>query len=191
MGAKISIFRLVAALIIMGVFPVIAIGNHLNIQSQDNIFEVSAQISPRLGSDSYDIFSEINVLSLSELSGVDKIDERDIVLIHMAKGPGNVAYPFSITRENSILEHDGFAFTIKGQIVKLDGERATLKYNFESFLPTRKMEAALINSPYGEKQVRLAVNSQSTPRLTGIIFDGHTYRHSTIYNPLSTGTGQQ
>ena len=175
----ISFFRVWLAGLIMGVMPFIAIANHLYIQSQDEKFEIIAQFSMRAGTDLYEITSELNHLSLSELSGADEFKRGETVFVHMAKGPEAIAYPFALTT-HSAKAFDENAFTLKAVIVEADTETVNLRYNFEKFLPSRDLKQRLSQKISLPTKIELAVNSHSVPRLSAVIVDGQKFAHQVI-----------
>lgn len=177
---------IISGLILAGV-PFVAIAQHWHVQAKDDRFVVLSELYPLGHSENVDISSEINRLDLEELSGSDNIKARDSVYVHMAAGPEKIAYPFGISKTKTKIRSDEHAFSVKGTVRHKEGSVIDVRYNFETFLPSKDMTSALNSGTPSVVQVELAVNKQATARLVAIEINGQRYPYRVIEKPELNG----
>lgn len=180
---------IISGLILAGL-PFLAIAQHWHVQASDARFTVPAKLSVHSYTENVDIYSEINRLDLDELSGTDNIRERDTVFVHMASGPGTIAYPFGISKSRARTRTEEHAFSVRGTVMARKGKIIDVKYNFETFLPTREMKAVISRSPSRYVNIELAANQQSVTRLVAVQIDGMRYPYRVIEKPVLKGLTQ-
>jgi hypothetical protein len=174
---------IISGVLLAGI-PLLAIASHLHIESQDIRFEIPSALVPRANVDNIDIWSEINELDLSEMSGTDAISRWDDVYIHMATGPNLIAYPFAVTHDRPETHKDGYAFSIRATVIDKADKIITLRYNFESFLPTRELRPRLQTELSTRANIELAVNKHGVARLVAIKLDGLRYPYRVMDSPV-------
>ena len=160
------------------------IAKHWHIENRAPRFVLSSMITPVPNAENMEIMTEINILDLDDLAGTDQIRSRDTVFVHMAMGPENIAYPFAITRDKPHAKSDNYAFYIKGQVVDVDSKIATIRYNFETFLPSRQLGERIGQTRNPDVQIELAVNDQAVARLVAVQVDGTKYPYRVIERPV-------
>lgn len=185
--------RTIGALFLTGVilagFPLGAIARHNYIQEKDVQFEVTSAISPRVGVENFDIWSEINFLDLSELTGGDNFLRGQTVYVHMSKGPEKIAYPFAVTAERPET-NDPTVFSIKGRVAGRQNNHLQIRYNFETFLPPDSVRTIFLNDPNTPSSVVLAVNNQGVPRLVSVEIDQQSFPYRKMDVPALSGLTQ-
>lgn len=185
--------RTIGALLLTGIllagFPLGAIARHNYIQEQDVQFEVNSAISPRVGVENFDIWSEINFLDLTELTGGDSFLRGQTVYVHMSKGPGKVAYPFAVTSDRPET-NDTSVFSIKGRVAGRQNDHLQVRYNFETFLPPETVRNIFLSDPNTPSSVVLAVNNQGVPRLVSVEIDQQSYPYRKMDVPALSGLTQ-
>lgn len=177
---------ILSGLILAGL-PFIAIAQHWHVQANDARFDVPSELAFYSYTENVDIKSEINRLDLGELSGPDNIRVRDTVYIHMAAGPGKIAYPFGISKARAASKREEHAFSVRGKVMAREGTVIDIRYNFETFLPTREMKSAIEKPITGPVQAELAVNSQSVARLVALEINGKRYAYRVMEKPVLKG----
>ena len=182
------ITTIITGLVLAG-FPLIAIARHSFIQDKDIHFSVQSSISPRADVENFDIWSDINMLDLKELSGSDRFLRGQSVFVHMSKGPGNIAYPFAVTSEQPKSLEDS-VFTLKGKVTGRENNTLVVRYNFETFLPPKDLKKAVMSSPNTPAISVLAINDQGTPRLVSVELNGKTYPYRKMDAPELNGFTQ-
>lgn len=183
MGRNKSRGILLSGLILAG-FPLMAIAKHRHIETQDIRFEVPSVMETKAGAENVGLWSEINALDLNELSGTDNIKRWDTVYVHMATGPGLIAYPFGISKDRPVAHKDNRAFSIRGKVMKRDNKTITVRYNFETFLPSQNLKSIVTADHNDDLMVELAVNDQSVARLVALTVDGVRYPYKMIETPV-------
>ena len=151
---------------------------------------VSSDLTARQDIENVDIKSEINTLDLSELTGTNNLQVRDTVYIHMAMGPGKIAYPFGVSRERPKTRKNTYAFAIRGTVTQRDGDQVTLRYNFEKFLPTHEMKPLVHTGTNPGTEVEIAINRKAVARLVAVKIDGVRYPYRVIEKPVLKGFTQ-
>ncbi len=174
MNQKRTILGLLMTGILLAGFPLGAIARHNFIQEQDVRIEVMSAISPRVGAENFNIWSELNFLDLTELSGGDNFLRGQTVYIHMSKGPDEVAYPFAITSDKPVT-NDSSVFSIKGKVTGREDNSLQVRYNFETFLPPKDLKKIIRQNPNTPSSVHLAINEQGVPRLVSIEVGGELF----------------
>lgn len=188
MNRKRTFAGLLVTGIILAGFPLGAIARHNYIQEQDIHFEVISAISPRAGVENFDIWSELNFLDLSELSGGDSFLRGQTVYVHMSKGPGKVAYPFAVTSAKPET-NDKSVFAVKGKVTGRQNGSLQIRYNFETFLPPNDLKNIMLRDPNKPSTVILALNDQGVPRLVSIQVDGKSYPYRKMDVPSFSFSG--
>ncbi len=185
--------RTIGALFLTGIllagFPLGAIARHNYIQEQDVKIEVKSAISPRVGAENFEIWSEINFLNLAELSGGDNFLRGQTVYVHMSKGPGNVSYPFAVTSDRPIT-NDNTVFAIRGKVTGRENDSLQVRYNFETFLPSTDVKSIFRKNPNAPSTAMLAINEQGVARLVSVQVDGKTYPYRRMEVPALNGLSQ-
>ncbi len=185
--------RTFGALILTGIllagFPLGAIARHNYIQEQDVQIEVKSAISPRVGVENFEIWSEINFLNLEELSGGDNFLRGQTVYVHMSKGPSNVAYPFAVTSDRPIT-NDTSVFAIRGKVTGRENDSLQVRYNFETFLPSKDVKSIFRNNPNTPSTAMLAINDQGIARLVSVKVNGEIYPYRRMEVPALNGLSQ-
>ncbi len=175
---------------ILAGLPFAAIAQHWHVASKDVLFAVASDLSAQQNIENVDIQSEINTLDLSELTGVNNIHAWDTVFVHMATGPGKIAYPFGLSREKPVMNTSEHAFAVRGTVTAREGDIITLRYNFETFLPTQEMRPLVANGLKPGAEVELAVNRKAVARLVAVKIDGVRYPYRVIEKPVLKGFTQ-
>lgn len=189
MNRKHTIGALLLTGVLLAGFPLGAIARHSYIQEQDVRFEVKSAISPRVGVENFEIWSEINFLNLTELSGGDNYLRGQTVFVHMSKGPGNVAYPFAVTSDRPIT-NDTSVFAIRGKVTGRENNFLQVRYNFETFLPPKEIRSIFRNNPNSPSTAMLAINDQGVARLVSVDVNGETYPYRKTDVPALNGLRQ-
>lgn len=187
---KASLSGIIISGLLLAGLPFLVIAKHWHVESRAPRFELMSEISVLPDAENMELRSEINRLDLSELSGTDAVEPRDSIYVHMATGPGMIAYPFSVTREKPMSKTDGYAFSIRGSVVERKDDIITVRYNFETFLPSRKLEQKLIARQTPNARIELAVNEQSIARLVNVRVDGESYPYRVIERPVLGGVNE-
>lgn len=177
---------ILSGLILAGL-PFLAIAQHWHVQAKDARFAVPSQLAFHDYTENVDIDSEINRLDLEQLSGTDNISVRDTVYVHMASGPGMIAYPFGISKTRTASKREEHAFSLRGTVMAREGAIIDIRYNFETFLPTREMKPALASRVDAPVLAELAVNDHSVARLVAIEIGGVRYPYRVIEKPVLKG----
>jgi len=179
---------IITGLILAG-FPLLAIARHSYIQDQDVHFEVQSSVSPRADVENFDIWSDINMLDLSELSGSDAFLRGQTVYVHMSKGPQRIAYPFAVTSEPPE-NPEASVFAIRGKVTGREGDTLIVRYNFETFLPPNDLRSVIRLAPNQPAKTVLAVNNQGMARLVSVEVDGKSYAYRKLSVPELNGLTQ-
>lgn len=187
---KSSLTGIIISGILLAGLPFVAIAKHWHIEAQDVRFEILTDISYKSGSENVDLWTEINTLDLSELTGADNLRQWDSVYVHMAKGPDLIAYPFGVTHEMPRVRRDGYAFSIKGTITEREGDTIKLRYHFETFLPPRPVRNLIADPDHAGTKIELAVNKQAVARLVSVNIDGVRYPYRVLEKPVLRTTSQ-
>ena len=168
--------------IILAGFPLLAIARHSYIEDQDIRFSVPSNISPRADIENFDIWSDINKLDLDQLSGRDGFLRGQTIYVHFSKGPNTIAYPFAVTSQKP--ENLGQnVFVIRGKVTGRENNNLVIRYNFETFLPSKKVKQLIHETPSSTAMVELAVNDQGIARLFAIEIEGKKYPYRKIEVP--------
>ncbi len=175
--------------VVLAGFPLIAIARHSYVQDQDIHFEVSSTISPRSDVENFDIWSDINMLDLAKLSGSNNFLRGQTVFVHMSKGPNNIAYPFAVT-SNRPENTDKSVFTIRGKVTGRDQTTLIVRYNFETFLPSKPIQKVVRSDPSREAKAVLAINDKGLARLVSVEIEGKSYPYRKIDLPALDGLTQ-
>ncbi len=187
--AKTSPIGAILSGIVLAGLPLLAIARHRHIETQDVRFVVPATVMPRSDVENLDIWSEINSLDLSELSGTNMVQRGDVVYIHMAAGPDKIAYPFAITPYRP--DSDGTTFfSIRGKVTDRQDDTIIVRYNFETFLPPQALKTVVRQRSDYKASVEVAVNQKAIGRLLAVEVDGVRYPYRMIENPLLKGFTQ-
>ncbi len=173
--------------IILAGLPFIAIAQHWHVESKDVRFAVPSQLEPQPYSENVDIDTEINRLNLDDLSGTDNIQVNDKVYIHMATGPDLIAYPFGISKNKARTRRGEHAFAIRATVTSREDREIEVRYNFETFLPSRNMKSVLSAMRNIPAAVELSVNQNSVARLVAVNIDGTRYPYRVIEKPVLKG----
>lgn len=185
--------RTFGALVLTGVllagFPLGAIARHNYIQEQDIQFEVPSAISPRIGVENFDIWSDINFLDLNELTGGDNFLRGQTVYVHLSKGPNKIAYPFAVTADRPET-NDPNVFSIRGRVAGRQNNHLQVRYNFETFLPPEQVRSIFLSAPNTPSSVILAVNDQGVPRLVSIEIEDKSFPYRKMEVPALSGLTQ-
>ena len=182
-----SFMRIMIAGLILAGLPFVAIAQHWHITSKDARFEVLTELSVKPDAANVEITSEITQLNLSELTGTNNIKRWDTVYVHMASGPGLIAYPFGISKDRPRGRRDKHAFSLRAFVTEREDDLITLKYSFDTFLPSQDMKPLLRGATYPQTRVEVAVNSQSVARLVAVELDGVRYPYRVIEKPVLKG----
>ena len=170
--------------IILGGFPLMAIARHSYIEEQDVRLIVPSNISPRADVENFDIWSDINRLDLDQLSGPDSFLRGQTIYVHFSRGPDKIAYPFAVTNQRpDSLEKN--VFVVRGKVTGRDDSALIIRYNFETFLPSRDIKQLIMNNPSASVMVELAINDQGAARLTTIEIEGEEYPYRKIEVPAA------
>jgi len=187
---KSSLTGIIVSGILLAGLPFVAIAKHWHIEAKDVRFEIPTNISQKSSSENVDLWTEINTLDLSELTGSDHIRQWDNVYVHMAKGPDLIAYPFAITHEMPRVRRDGYAFSVKGTVTEREDKIIKLRYHFETFLPPRTARNLISNPGDADTTIELAVNKQAVARLVSVNIDGVRYPYRVLEKPVLRGLSQ-
>jgi len=179
MNRKRTLFASVLTGVILAGFPLIAIARHSYVQDQDIHFEVNSTISPRSDVENFDIWSDINMLDLVKLSGSNAFLRGQTVFVHMSKGPNNIAYPFAVTSDRPETT-DKTVFTIRGKVTGRDTTTLIVRYNFETFLPSKPIQKIVRAHPSNEAKTILAINDKGVARLVSVEINGKNYPYRKI-----------
>lgn len=177
---------LIAGLILAGL-PFVAIAQHWHITSKDMRFELPTELTASVTGANVEIKSEITQLDLNDLTGTDNIDKWDTVYVHMAGGPGLIAYPFGISKDRPKGRRDRHAFSVRAFVTEREGDVLSLRYSFDTFLPSQDMKPFLRGATYSQTRVEVAVNNQAIPRLVSVELDGIKYPYRVIEKPVLKG----
>ena len=163
--------------ILLAGFPLLAIARHSYIEDQDIRFSVPSNISPRADVENFDIWSDINKLDLGDLSGPDGFLRGQTIYVHFSMGPNTIAYPFAVTTQRPS-NLDNKVFVIRGKVTGREDNSLIVRYNFETFLPSKTIKQLVHDAPSAPAMVELAVNDQGIARLLAVEIDGqkHPYR---------------
>lgn len=153
-----------------------AIARHSYIQKSDIHFEFQSIISPRADVENFDIWSDLNMLDLNEMFGDNRFVRGQTVYVHMSKGPGNIAYPFAVTRykPDSI---NRSIFMIKGKVSGIEAGQLLVRYNFEKFLPSSDLKSLVRTTRVQQGKTMIAINDQGVARLVSVSISGETYAY--------------
>lgn len=173
--------------LILSGLPLLAVARHSHVENNQVNFSVPATISSRADSTQVSIWSDINVLNLSNLSGSDRIRRGETIYVSLAQGPNNIAYPFAVTHDKARTSIIDTAFTIKGTVTEVDNNRLIIRYSFESFIPVGDLAKRLNQHPIIDATLDLSVNNQSVPRMTSITIDDEIYAQRVMDAPLLKG----
>jgi len=182
------ISTLLTGIILAGI-PLMAMARHNYIHEKDVQIEILSAISPRAGAENFDIWSEINMLNLSELSGSDSFLRGQNVFVHMSKGPKKVAYPFAITGKMPEIS-DPDIFAIRGKVSGKEDNILFVRYNFETFLPPKDLKSVIRNAPNSPSQTTLAINDEGISRLVSVEINGEVYPYRKTVLPAPNGLTQ-
>lgn len=182
-----SFLRILVSGLILAGLPFVAIAQHWHITSKDMRFELPTELTASETNGNVEIRSEINQLDLNELTGTDNVRKWDTVYIHMASGPGLIAYPFGISKNRPRGRRDRHAFTLRGFVTERTDDIISLRYSFDNFLPSQDMKPFLRGKTYAQTRVEVAVNSHAVPRLVAVELDGNKYPYRVIEKPVLKG----
>lgn len=182
-----SLVRIFLAGLILAGLPFVAIAQHWHIASKDARFEILTELTLKPDAANVEITSEITQLDLNDLSGTNNVQRWDTVYVHMASGPGLIAYPFGISKDRPRSRRDKHSFNLRAFVTEREGDIITLRYSFDTFLPSRDMKPLLRGAKYPQTRIEVAVNSQSVARLVAVELDGIRYPYRVIEKPELKG----
>lgn len=184
---KSSLSGVIVSGMLLAGLPFVAIAKHWHIEAKDVRFEVPSSVSTKFSSENVDLWTEINTLDISELTGTDHVRQWDTIYVHMAKGPDLIAYPFAITHEMPRAKRDGYAFSVRGTVTEREGTTIKLKYHFETFLPPRQVRNLITDPDNTNTTIELAVNKQAVARLVSVNINGVRYPYRVLEKPVLRG----
>ena len=190
MTLKISIWRTLVCGAILSAMPLAAIARHLHIENSDDRLILEAKLLPITASGNYSVETILHSLDLTELNGPDRFKTGDEVYVHMARGPGKIAYPFAVTAQKPGADNTNTAFAIRGFVAQQIEDKLSVRYRFENFIPNGNLKANLAQRITTSATLELNVNDNATARIMSLEIDGKSYTHRVIENPVDPALTQ-